>query len=205
MPVTTYQNPTGAGAPTFQAKDYALGLSYASALTEHFSIGVTVKYIAELYYEYKAEGWAADVGTYYNTGFRNLRICMLLSNFGPDMKFISEKYPLPIDFKFGGAIDLLQGPTHRLTFSGQMSHPNDNLEKYATGLEYWFNDLVALRVGRQYNVDYIESLDFMQWEGMSMGAGLKTNVSNVTLSVDYGYQDFGYLDSTHRFSVGLEF
>ena len=205
MAVTTYKNPTGRNAPTFQAKDYAIGLTYASALTEHFSLGFTVKYIAELYYDYKAEGWAADVGTYYNTGFRNLKICMLLTNFGPDLKFIEEKFQLPIDFKFGAAIDLVQGPTHKLIFSGVMSHPNDNLEKYATGLEYWFNDFVALRLGRKYNVDYIGTQNFSKWEGMTFGAGLKMDLSNVTLGVDYGYQDFGFLEQTHRFSLGLEF
>ena len=205
MPQTTFKNPTGSGAPTFQAKDYALAVSYAAPWTEHFSLGVTVKYIAELYHTYKAEGWAADVGTYYNTGFRNLRICMLLSNFGPDMKFINEKFPLPQDFKFGISVDILQGPDHKLMFLGQMSHPNDNLEKYATGLEYWFNDFVALRVGRSYNVDYVSTKNFMEWEGMSFGAGLKMDVANFTMGVDYGYQDFGFLDDTHRFSLSMEF
>lgn len=205
MPVTTYKNPTGAGNPTFQAKDYALGLSYASALTAHFSLGFTVKYVAELYYDYKAEGWAMDVGTYYNTGFRNLKVCMLLSNFGPDMKFIEDKYPLPMDFKFGAAIDVMEGPRHKLIFAAMMSHPNDNLEKYATGFEYWFNDVVALRVGKKYSMDYMESQNFSKFEGLTFGAGLRTDVSNVVLSVDYGYQDFGYLNETHRFSFGLEF
>ncbi|MCP4633030.1 MAG: PorV/PorQ family protein [candidate division Zixibacteria bacterium] len=205
MLVTTYTNPTGLNAPTFQAKDYALGLSYASALTEHFSMGFTVKYIAELYHEYKADGWAADIGTYYNTGFRNLRISMLLKNFGPDMKFIDEKYSLPMDFKFGAAIDIFNMPSHHLIFSGQMAHPNDNLEKYATGLEYWFNDVVALRMGKLYNVDYVSTQEAFSTDGLTFGAGLKTELSDIGLIVDYGYQDFGFLNETHRFSIGLEF
>ncbi len=204
MPVTTYKHPTGNGQ-TFQAKDYAFGFTYASALTQHFSIGFTVKYIAELYHTYKADGWGADVGTYYNTGFRNLKICMILKNFGPDLKFIEEEYPLPIDFKFGTAIDLIQGPAHRITFSAELSHPNDNLEKYAAGLEYWLNDLVALRIGKKYNQDYYDDLSAFSSEGMTFGGGLKTDISNFTVLVDYGYQDFGFLDETHRFSLGLEF
>ncbi len=204
MAVRTYEHPDGTGE-TFQAKDYALGLSYGAALTEHFSLGVTLKYLAELYYTYKADGWSADMGTYYDTGFRNLRICMLLSNFGPDLKFINEKYPLPITFKFGASIDLIQGPTHRIILSGEMAHPNDNLEKYSMGLEYWFNDMVALRVGKKYNVDYIADKNMFSTRGITLGGGLKTDISNFTISIDYGYQDFGYLDETHRFSLGVEF
>lgn len=204
MPVTTYKHPTGNGN-TFQAKDYAMALSYGSALTQHFSIGFTVKYIAELYETYKADGWGADVGTYYNTGFRNLKVCMILRNFGPDLKFIEEAYPLPIDFKFGAAVDIVQGPTHKMTFSAQLSHPNDNLEKYSSGLEYWFNDFVALRVGKLFNVDYFGARKLFSAEGITLGGGIKTDVSKFKVGIDYGYQDFGYLDQTHRFSLGLEF
>ena len=39
--------------------------------------------------------------------------------------------------------------------------------------------------------------------GMSLGAGINLEVSNIQLNVDYSYTDFGVFDSVNRFSVGL--
>jgi hypothetical protein len=202
LPVTDYDYPDGNGQ-TWTARDYALGLTYSAGLTDRFSFGVTVKYITQLMAIYKADGWAMDLGTFYDTGFRNFKICMAISNFGPDMKFVSESYPLPIDFRFGTAIDVLQSERSRLIAAAQASHPNDNLEKYNAGLEYWFNNMVALRLGKKFNYDYYEESDF--GKGITFGAGAALNFSNYRLNIDYAYQDLGYLDSVNRFTFGIRF
>jgi hypothetical protein len=202
IPVTNYKYPTGTGQ-TFTSSDYAFGLSYSAGLTDRFSVGVTAKYITQLLATYKATGWAADLGTYYDTGFRNFKICMSIANFGPDMTFISDAYPLPIDFRFGTAIDVVQTESSRLTAAFQASHPNDNLEKYNVGFEYWFNDMVSLRFGKKFNYDYYKKTDFSG--GLTFGAGARIPISTHRLSVDYAYQDLGYLDSVHRFSFGFRF
>lgn len=202
MPVTTYGAITGTGQ-TFTSRDYALGFTYSAGLTDRFSIGVTAKYITQLLDTYKATGWAADLGTYYDTGFRNFKICMSIANFGPDMKFIKESYPLPIDFKFGTAIDIIQSESSRLTAAVQASHPNDNLEKYAFGLEYWFNNMFALRAGKKFNYDYYDDSKFSG--GITFGAGARLPISSYRISLDYAYQDLGYLDSVNRFSLGVKF
>jgi hypothetical protein len=128
---------------------------------------------------------------------------MTLANFGPDMKFITEPYALPIDFRFGTAIDVIDIPNSRLTFAAQASHPNDNLEKYNFGLEYWFNNMFALRVGKKFNYDYYEESDF--GGGMTFGAGAKLPISTHNLTIDYAYQDMGWLDSANRFTLGFRF
>jgi len=202
MPVTNYGYPRGNGE-TFDAGDFALGLSYGAGLTDRFSMGITFKYIAQYLETHKATGWSSDLGVYYDTGFRNFKICMTLANFGPDMKFISEPYPLPIDFRFGTAIDVIDFPGSRLTFAAQASHPNDNLEKYNMGLEYWFNNMFALRVGKKFNYDYYDESDF--GGGMTFGAGAKLPVSSHSLTIDYAYQDMGWLDSANRFTLGFRF
>ena len=150
QPVTDYKFPRGNGQ-TWTSRDYAMGLSYSAGLTDRFSFGITVKYITQLLAVYRATGWAMDLGTFYDTGFRNFKICMTISNFGPDMEFVSEEYPLPIDFRFGTAIDVIQTESSRLIAAVQGSHPNDNLEKYNGGLEYWSNDMVAPRFGKKFN------------------------------------------------------
>ncbi len=196
MDYTTYFNPLSSGQ-TFTAKDYAISLSYGRLLTERFSIGATVKLIDELYEEERATGWAADIGTMYNTGFRNFRIGMMMCNFGPDLKFIREAYPLPISFKFGIALDVVNYGDHKASVDFELGHPNDNLEKFNGGVEYWYRDMLALRFGSQAGYD----------EGnVGLGAGIKVPFYNkTTLRVDYGYHNFGNLTEVHRFTLNLSF
>jgi hypothetical protein len=181
---------------TFTAKDYAVALSYGVSLTDRFSVGLSFKFIDELYEEERASGWAADVGTLYNTGFRGFKIAMAISNLGPDMKFIEQSYPLPMSFKFGGSLDVINRGSHKATFALEGSHPNDNLEKFNGGVEYWYNNLLALRVGKRFQNDT---------GGFCAGAGLKLNLSQLKLEFDYAYHDFGYLDQIHRLSASVKF
>lgn len=192
---TTYEHPTGTGR-IFGAKEYAMSLSYARSLTDHFSVGVTAKLIDQLYEDLRATGWAFDVGTTYDTGFRGFRISMMISNFGPDMTFITEGHPLPINFKFGGSINVLESDLHRATFALEGSHPSDNLEKYSGGIEYTFKDMFSLRMGQKFQVDA---------GGFSAGAGVLLPVSDWRIRLDYGYFDFGELESVHRFTMGFSF
>jgi hypothetical protein len=181
---------------TFTAKDYALGLSYARSLTDRFNVGVTLKIIEELYDTERATGWAVDVGTLYDTGFKGFKIGMMISNFGPDLTFIDESYPLPMNFRFGGVVDVIRRGDHSAVFAIEGSHPNDNMEKFNAGVEYWYREIFALRFGNHFEYDE---------GGISTGGGLKFNVSRAAMSVDYGYHDMGHLNNTHRFSVGIVF
>ncbi len=192
MPYKDVGNPT----QTFGAKEYAIGVSYARNLTDRFMVGGTLKLIDELYDTERATGWAADVGTLYDTGFKGFRIGMMISNFGPDLTFIKESHPLPMNFKFGGVVDVLRREDHTAIFAAEGAHPNDNMEKFNAGVEYWYKDMFSLRFGNHFEYDA---------GGISAGGGLRLNVSERQLSFDYGYHDMGHLDDTHRFSVGLVF
>lgn len=220
MDVTTYSHPDGNGQK-FSAGDLALAATYSPSLTDHFSIGLTFKYIYQFLEMEEANGWAIDVGTYYNTGYRDFTICMMIANFGPDMKFIKETYPLPIDFRFGTAINIIEGDNNKLTWSIQASRPSDNLEKFNTGFEYWLNDMFAIRAGKKFQYDYNDS-DILPQElvdsspfdgrekfnltsGITFGFGVKVPVTTALMQIDYAYQDFGYLDTIHRFSFDFKF
>ncbi len=189
-----YGIPTG---QTFLWTDMALAVSYGRYLTDRFSIGVTVKYLHEKVHAYTANGWAADVGTLFNTGFRGFRIGMGITNFGPDMKFIKNAFPLPINFKFGGAINVIEGDNHLVTFAAEGSHPSDNLEKYNTGIEYIFMDRFILRAGGRFNYNV---------DGFTAGGGLRLPYSEEgELRFDYAFQDFGVLTEIHRFTMTMAF
>jgi len=204
IPYTDYFNPYGADSngdmQYFSAGDFAFSISYGRFLTDKFSLGITAKYIHEGLELETASGWAADVGTCYNSGFKNFKIGMAITNFGPDFKYSIENarsFPLPMNFKFGGSIDLISGDSHIINLAAEGLHPADNLEKYNFGMEYWFQDKFSLRIGERFNYDS---------DGLTAGAGLRLPVGeDIELSVDYAYQDFGFLTQVHRFSIGLGF
>lgn len=195
---TDYNNGTSAGTGrTFSWKDYALAVSYGKYLTDRFSIGFSVKYIGQFAHDYSASGWSADVGTSYDTGFRGFRIAMTITNFGPDMTMISNSYPLPINFKFGGTINVIESDNHLMTFAVEGSHPSDNLEKYNAGMEYVFNEKFSLRAGSRFNYDT---------DGFTAGGGLRVPFGEESeIRFDYAFQDFGILTEVHRFSMSIAF
>lgn len=216
IPVTTYNFPSGTGEVT-RTQDLAFGLTFARYLTDHFSFGVTGKYVSEGLADREASGWTADIGTLYETGFRNFRIAMRISNFGPNFTFGSRQegfkdFPLPTDFRFGAAIDLVQSPMHRTVLAFEGSHPPDNLEKLNGGLEYWYSEKFALRVGMRTRDDTDSrsslvdgALRYSNGIGLAAGAGFRLPVQRFKLAADYAYQDAHDLGAFHRWSVSFIF
>lgn len=193
---TDYKFPYGDGT-TFGAKNYALSVSYARFLTDRFSVGVTFKLVDELLETERASGWAMDVGTIYNTGFRNFKITMIIANFGPNLKHIEEDFPLPIDFRFGGAMDIIDQENHRAVLAVEGSHPSDNRERYTTGIEYIFSEFATFRIGNRFERDL---------GGLSLGGGVGFDLTEkIRARFDYAYQDFDELDNIQRFAMTLDF
>jgi len=195
MPVRTPAHPEGTGQ-TFTASDYSAALTYSRRLTDRFSVALTGKFISEYYADESAFGWAFDIGTLYLTGFKNMRIGMCISNFGPDMKFIEQTYPLPMNFKFSISSDILSSTRHKLTLGFYGSHPNDNVEKFALGGEYWFQNLAALR--GSYKIQHDS-------EVFNLGGGVRVPIGQVNLRLDYAFSKMKNLADLHRFTISAEF
>jgi long-subunit fatty acid transport protein len=212
MPVTTPEMPTGTGR-TFTFQALAGGLSFAKMLTDKFSLGLDLKLVREDYDLHAAQTWSADVGTFYNTGWKSLRLGMSFQNFGPELKpsgsfFDWENgeqadtasdytsYSMPMVFRIGLAMDPINTSLQKLTLAVDGVHPNDNVECLNLGAEYTLRDLVVLRAG--YKLNYDE-------EGFAAGAGFRMPVGPTRLSLDYAFADFGQLPDVHRVSTGLVF
>ncbi len=230
MDETTPESPNGTGR-TFTAGDLAIGATYTQRLTNKFSAGGTLKLLSETLADKSASGWAADVGTFYDTGWRSLRIGMLISNFGPDMKFVETPFPMPMNFTFGVSADLFSKAPHKLLGAFAWSHPNDNLEIYNIGLEYSFWETAYLRFGkkingarrvswfeRQKHVAAGESAEgydpFVEYplfsvngsffqNGATIGGGAR--FEHIGLSIDYAYTGIAFLGDIHRFSLTYQF
>ena len=193
----------GETGENFRASEAALGLSYAKSLTDRFSLGGTVKWINEDYYNHNANVIAADIGTLFKTGFRNMKIGMSVTNFGPDLHFsesstgfIGQNYPLPIHFKFGIATNIYKNEQHDVTVALDINQPNDNLRRENIGLEYIWNDLLSLRGG--YKADY-DSEDF------SFGAGIDGAVGGYNGTIDASWSNMKHLGTSTRLTFGFTF
>ncbi|UCC43488.1 MAG: PorV/PorQ family protein [Candidatus Zixiibacteriota bacterium] len=211
--VRTKEQPEGTGE-RFDAGSYAVGLSFARRLTTRLSFGVAAKVIGEKIYEDRSAGYAFDLGTLLYTGYRSLRLGMSISNMGPELQFTGPEvetttdvdyvsqykttpYDLPMVFRVGVAYDVEVGPKSLLTLTTEMKHPNDNLRQGAVGAEYSFDEQFFLRSGYKLNADE---------ETFSLGGGVVTSLGNdVSLTVDYSWQEFGRLQDTQKFSVGFTF
>ncbi|MCB5250445.1 MAG: PorV/PorQ family protein [Candidatus Cloacimonetes bacterium] len=219
--------PTG---EKFTSSNVAVGLTYAQAFTDKFSFGITGKYLREDIWDDYIQSFSVDVGTLYNTGYKNLTIGMSLRNFGPDVKYeidndgdgkIDEdpfdlfdndgdglvdedgpetEFKIPMNFSLGVAMDVFREDNKYLIVSAQLDNCVDRKETWNLGAEYNINNLF-LRAGKQIG------LDAADW---SLGFGVKVPTRIGVFNVDYAYTDMGrlaedFLNSAHRISVKLAF
>ena len=194
---TTYL-PDGTGE-TFDAGEWAYGLSYARSLTDKFSAGLSINYIQTGLDDITGSSTTFDFGTLYDIGILGAKIGMSIQNIGSEMTFIDESVKMPVFFRVGGSFSLLQRGESRLLTAAEFTHPPDNSEKLNLGAEYAFRDYLFLRGGYKMNYDT---------EGLTAGFGVKFPLTLVKSSVarlDYAYSDLKFLSSAHRVSVNVGF
>jgi len=223
--VRTVFEPEGTGE-FFGASNVALGVSYARFLTDRFSVGFNAKFIQERIWSMTASAIALDVGTFFRSKYRDLKIAVCLSNFGTKMQFAGranllfvdpdvtiegnndriraglemDKWDLPLQFRVGFSFDPIHTRYSRLTVAADAVHPADNKEYINSGMEYSFNEMFFLRGGfRGWGMDQAEG-------GLTFGGGFKYRLpGNVTLKLDYAYADYNRLGSIHRYALAVVF
>jgi len=194
---TTYL-PEGTGE-TFDAGEWAYGITYARALTDKFSAGFSINYVQTGLADVKGSSTTFDFGTLYDVGVLGAKIGMAIQNVGSDMTFLEEKVKMPVFFRVGGSFDLFEMGENRLITAAEFTHPPDNSEKLNLGAEYSFHDYLFLRGGYKMNYDT---------EGLTAGFGVKFPLTLVKSSVarlDYAYQDMNFLSAAHRVSLNVSF
>lgn len=199
----------GITGETIHPYSTVVGISYATMLTDKFSFGLSAKYIREDMgfssslikdgQNVNLSSFAFDFGLVYKTGFRTLQLAAAVRHFGPEVTYVNKGYPMPQTFDIGVAAYLISSQknfglisdAHSLLFSADIIQPRDYDQQYNIGLEYGFENIFFLRSGYKFNYDS---------ESFTAGFGLK--YSNYRF--DYSFANFGeFLDSVHRFSVGI--
>ncbi len=124
---------------------------------------------------------------------------MEIANMGTELSFIDDTQAskLPILFRVGATINVMSTLDHKLTTSGDFSHPPDNNERLNWGGEYSFKDFFYVRGGYNFGYD-VESLSG------GLGVRFPSSLSSET-RFDYSYTDMSELSGAHRFSLEIHF
>jgi hypothetical protein len=237
MLVRTEEEPDGTGE-RFSPSMLAMQLSFGRNLTDRFSIGFNAKYIQEQIWHMQASTMAIDVGTLFRTQFKDMRLGMSISNYGGDMQMSGrdalvrhdpeenaegnndqipanqavEAWDLPLLFRVGVALDVLEMGVSKLTIAADALHPNDNYESINLGAEFNVMDRFFLRGG--YKSPFVETNSAVassnietREEGFTFGGGINLPLagSGTALKIDYSYADFGRLTNAQRFTLNLTF
>jgi hypothetical protein len=195
---------------------YAVGFGYAKALSDKFSVGGQAKYVFQSLgggvvrfgsaentdaQSFDVDVFAFDFGILYRTGFKSLNFGMDVRNFAQEIRYIQESFQLPLTFKIGVSMNVLDFSTinpemHQVSVSIDAVHPRDYVEQLEMGLEYTFLNTFSLRAGYTTPTDE---------QGISLGAGLQQSFKGFGLGLDYAYTDFGIFNEVHRFTFDFNF
>ena len=224
QPVRTIERPEGTGE-LYGARDFALGLTYALSLTDRFSFGMSTKYIQQRIWSESGSAFAVDIGIFYNTMLKGLRIGACMSNFGSEISlrgrnlrtikdpdetlsnydrvpvdYTTTAYPLPLLFRFGISYEINFGRFNRFLVSTDVLHPNNRTESINFGAEYAFADMFYFRAGYQ-NLFERDTIN-----GLTVGGGVAYSLrGSMKFNVDYSWSNWGMLQNVQRFSLGVAF
>ena len=194
----------------------AVGLGYARALTDRFSVGANVKYARQslgestlrvmedggrVEEEFAKGTVAVDFGVLLRTGLRSLNFAVSARNFSRELTYAEENFELPLSFRMGLSADLLdvtgfESRTHAVTLALEAERPRDFSEQVRVGMEYAFMSVLALRAGYVYPTDE---------QGLNLGAGVQTDLGGIALGADYAYTQFGTFGGVNRVAVQFGF
>jgi len=222
--VRTVERPEGTGE-TFDGRDIAVGLTWAIALTDRFSFGLTGKYVAQRIWGESGDAMALDIGVFYNTMLKGLKLGASVCNFGtkiqlsgrhlrtivdPDpsvenydrvpVNYKTMSFPLPLLFRVGLSYERTLGSLGQVLLSVDVNHPSHTTESLNLGFEYGFANMFYLRGG------YENMFERDRINGLTVGGGIDLyRRGRMGIRVDYSWSDWSVFDDAQRFSLGLIF
>ncbi len=220
--VRTVDRPEGTGA-VFTARDIAIGVSFARALTDRFSFGITGKNVMQQIWNETGSTAALDFGIIYKSMLKGLKLGVCIKNFGneiqldgrdlrraidPDprvanfdrvpVNYNTSSYSLPLMFSVGLSYGRTLGSVGSILFAADLNHPTNATESINLGFEFGFRDLFYIRSG--YENLYEEN----SINGLTLGGGINlVNRGGKGLRIDYAWSDWGVMQDAHRFSLSF--
>lgn len=210
MKVRTEFQPDGTGE-FFALNNTAVGVSYATRLSDMFSLGITMNYLYEAMASYRNHTVAADIGFLYKTDFKDLRFAVLVQNFGGNSALSGSglkstfnrtqvdlsEYTVPTVFKMGFSMVPLKDENRELTVSAELNHPNDNAEHLRFGLCYAHKKMLEVMAGYKLGV-----------QGQSWptgGIAFKSRAGVHPLKFYYAVNPTNNLGTWHMFGISMQY
>jgi hypothetical protein len=199
------RNDTGSAGPVFRSKDQLITIGYGKSFLDSPRFGncmggFSVKLYDQQIQDYRSNGQAFDAGALWKVPGKRLFVGFAAQNMGPSNKFISEEYDLPSVLKLG----LSGGLFNNACIVGvDLKKPFHDTFNFSTGIEFWANRIIALRVG--YNGATYDSDN-----GLSAGFGISLKQADIffmyasEICIDYAFIPMGDLGATHRLSILLK-
>ncbi len=166
--------------------DMAILMAWGRQWTPWLQGGLETKILRRKANDVSGMGAAVDLGVILKVAPR-VSVALAGQNLGPALSMV-ELESLPAVAKVGVSVNLAHLAKHRLDWAGEGSmNMLSRRPLYGTGAEYWYRNEFAARVGYVGN-------------GGSQGvaAGMGARVKNFQL--DYAFQPYADLGSTHRVS-----
>jgi hypothetical protein len=229
MDVRTVDYPEGTGE-TFGAADLVVGLSYSQPLTDRFYIGGTGKYVQQRIYDMSASTMAFDIGFVLESDyFGGLRLAASIMNFGGLMQMsgvnnrifvdVDETYSgsniaipatietgkwnLPLSFKFGAALPVVQRQGFALELLADAHQTNDNNLNVDLGTEA---SVTVSGVSVNFRAGHKDAgLGDEVLSHWTFGGGLDFSLSDLRLGADYGYVPFDALGNVSMIDFRVHF
>ncbi len=199
---------------TFQPTALAIGVGYARALSDRFSVGGRTSYVLQdlgdgfrsvdrysnpLKSENKVDVLSFDFGMFYKTGYKSLNFAMSIRNFSKEIKYQKEGFQLPLMFRIGvsvNAMDFVAEDQNADSFllTVDATNSRDYPETINIGGEYLFLKTLALRGGYMFGQDE---------RGFTAGVGVQQTLEGIRVGIDYAYTPFGIFGTVNRFAIQL--
>ena len=187
---------------SFTASSLAAGLAYSRQILSFLSMGINIKMLNESIESFSAGSVAVDLGALYKTPIKDLSLGINVQNLGPSLGF-EQAFSLPINVRLGVGYK----PFSNITVSADYVQPIETAGQLSFGGEYGYRDTLFVRMGYRYQgaIDYNQTYAGYGpavASGLNLGLGLRA-LKNYTM--DYAYAPYGFLGTTHRFSLTLKF
>jgi Uncharacterised protein family (UPF0164) len=174
-----------------------VSVGYGQQLLESLSLGATIKYFNQNIDTVSYSAIALDIGAQMKVGIEGLQLGLAIQNLGTQ---IAESN-LPMNAKAGAAylipVRFSENDNWNVLCDVNLPFGDVNYTSANLGTEYWYNNLVAARVG--YKIKDTGDLEGVT--GLTAGVGAKLSMINL----DYAMLSYGDLGLTHQIAVSVNF
>ena len=222
IPITTVQDMDGDGGATYSPSFSVIGASYARKLTDRINVGLTAKLIYESVPRASATSLAFDFGIQYKDliEIKGLSLGLAIRNIGTNMEYtgtgllvsarqVGETYndylyhptssdQLPASLEMG----LSFKPTDMLMLSAVYQNSNTETDYLRVGTELNFANIGFVRAGYAFQLDGGSELGNSVY-GLTLGAGVKFQINQTNICVDYVYRPAQLLGNENLICLGV--